>query len=311
MKILKPIVLTFFFLLLSNTVQAQFWKKIEKRAKEAVEEAVIRKTEEKAAEKTEKVIDSIFEMPKKVKKKRKPRATNENGEEVFDESILEDYIQQDEEVDLPESYSFGWKYVMKMESEAYKKKQKEMGDMRITYFLSTESTAFATQFEMGKEEMNFSSLMVMDPSTGVNFTLMQMEGKKIIQKMPSIGNMLNENNEADDYSDNVKIKKIGTKEILGYTCQGFEMQLQEGISTVYINPNAPVSFNHGGDTKFAPKGFDAKWLKEFKNGLMMEMTFISAKNKKQNMKMTCVELVKEPFTVNLNEYKSFMELSKE
>lgn len=314
MKILKPLLLTFSFLLLSGTTHAQFWKKIKESAKDAAEESVLRKTEEKTTEKTEKAIDSIFELPKKSKKKtnRKSGPTNESEEVAIDENILEDYLEQDEDINLPESYSFEWKYVMQMESEAYNKKQKEMGDMKFTYLLSTQSTAFATQFDMGNKNMGLSNtLMVMDLSAGVNFTLMEINSEKIIQKMPSMANLPNENNEPDDNLDNITIKKIGTKEILGYTCQGFEIQLEEGISIVYINPNAPVSFNHGGNTKFAPKGFDTKWLKEFKNGLMMEMTFTSAEKPKHNMKMTCIELIEEAFTVHLNEYKSLMDMGKE
>lgn len=66
-----------------------------------------------------------------------------------------------------------------------------------------------------------------------------------------------------------------------------------------------------GNSKFKPKGFDPKWLKEVGNGLMMEMVFTSNEKEKYNMKMTCVALEEESLTVNLSEYKSFMEMGKE
>ncbi|MBJ2173975.1 DUF4412 domain-containing protein [Aureibaculum sp. A20] len=317
MKSIKTLTLLLTFFIISTNSEAQFWKKLGKKVEEAAKETVNRKAEEKASEKTEQAIDSLFNVDKKIKRKKKkknqnPNSTNESEEASVNENILEDYLQQDEDIDLPESYSFDWKYVMKIESEATKKKQKEIGDMNFTYLLSTQSTAFATQFDMGNKGKGMSNtLMVMDLTAGINFTLMEINGEKVIQKMPSMANMSSENNETENNLDNTTIKKIGTKVILGYTCQGFEIQLEEGISRVYINPNAPVSFNHSGDSKFAPKGFKQEWLNEFKNGLMMEMTFTSSNKPKNNMKMTCIELVKEPTTIYLNEYKSLMEMGRE
>jgi len=318
MKMPKSLLLTLTFLFLSSTAQAQFWKKLKDRAKDAAEETVFRKVEEKATEKTESTIDSIFELPNQGKKNTDPNSESSDeyeevnmDTEVNDENIIEEYLnqQKEEEVSLAESYDFEWKYVLQMESAAQKKK-KEMGDMKVTYFLNPQSTTFATQFDMDTKKMAAgNTLMVMDMSAGVNFMLMEMEGEKIIQKMPSMAKIMNE--EADDYMDTMTINKIGTKEILGYTCQGFEILLEEGTSTVYINPNAPVSFNHSGNPKYAPKSFKQEWLKEYQNGLMMEMTFVSNKKAKHNMKMTCVELAKEPFTVNISEYKSFMEMGRE
>ncbi len=53
------------------SLEAQFWKKLKKRAEQAAEETIYRKAEEKTAEKTEKAMDSIFEAPNKVGKKKK------------------------------------------------------------------------------------------------------------------------------------------------------------------------------------------------------------------------------------------------
>jgi len=96
MKILKPLILTFVFVLISNVGQAQFWKKIKERAKEAAEETVLRKAEEKASEKTEKAIDSIFELPNKKRNKRKKRVGNTNGNTPSDEAIYKDSDEYEE-----------------------------------------------------------------------------------------------------------------------------------------------------------------------------------------------------------------------
>ena len=75
--------------------QAQFWKKLEKRATEAAEEAVLRKAENKAAEKAENAMDSIFNVPNKVGKKNRNKGQQEGSRKT-------------EEIVLPETYDFEW-----------------------------------------------------------------------------------------------------------------------------------------------------------------------------------------------------------
>lgn len=86
-------VLAVFILIGSSiqTVEAQFWKKLKKRAEQAAEETVYRKVEEKTAEKTDQAMDSIFDAPNKAKK-RKSQIPSDDGERVNEEreeSIVE------------------------------------------------------------------------------------------------------------------------------------------------------------------------------------------------------------------------------
>jgi outer membrane protein OmpA-like peptidoglycan-associated protein len=59
------------FVLMASGLNAQFWKKLGKRAADAAEETVLRKVEEKTMEKTEKTMDTILNADQKLKKKRK------------------------------------------------------------------------------------------------------------------------------------------------------------------------------------------------------------------------------------------------
>jgi len=341
MKIItfKKIIAALFFLFVGvgiQSTQAQFWKKLEKRVKEEVEEAVIRKTAEKTVEKAESSIDSIFEAPSKTRKKRRRKKkkkrtrdndSSENQETIYDEneSIENEMQESSEEVykepeepvssknktPVPQSgsYSFEWKYVLKMES-AQAKKHKEVGEMKLTYYLSRNSSTFASKFEMGEKNPTGmdNMLMIMDLEIGANMMLMEMDGQKFIQKMPSIISNQDVEEIEQQGTNDYTIVKTDTKTILGYQCQGFKVTSKDGIVHMYVAKDAPVSFNNAmaGNSKFKPKGFNPKWLKEFKNGLMLEMDFVSSKKKKHNMKMTCVELVKEPLSINLSAYKSFM-----
>lgn len=286
MKTLKLLLLTVAFLLISNSTQAQFWKKLTKKAKEKIE----REAEKRAERRMNEKIDKTFDIAEETidGKNKNPKAPKQA-------------------VNLPESYHFEWEYNLKMESQEIKKKNKDMGDMKITYLLNSSSSAFGSRFEMGTEnEMMKGMITIMDFDSGTNIMLMDMNGQKIIQQMPS---SLNKNIDEvidEQESKNYTITKTDTKVILGYSCQGFKITSDDGIVNAYIAKNAPVSFNNSisGNSKFTPKGFNPKWLKEFENGLMMEMNFKSSKKEKYNMKMTCVSLKKNPFTINISDYKS-------
>tara|TARA_R110002049_G_scaffold147934_2_gene310812 strand:- start:2216 stop:3496 length:1281 start_codon:yes stop_codon:yes gene_type:complete len=82
-------------LLLGNiqTVEAQFLKKLKKRAEEAATEAISRKVEEKTTEKTEKAMDTILNVDKKIiinkKDKEYPKTNDEEYNEEYDENNSE------------------------------------------------------------------------------------------------------------------------------------------------------------------------------------------------------------------------------
>ncbi len=101
-KVQKLTVILFLFLMGGvQSTEAQFWKKLGKRAEEAAKETVMRKAEDKVVEKTEKAMDTILNADKKVKKKKskkkKNTTTNENSpnqegnEDSYDEDISPDF----------------------------------------------------------------------------------------------------------------------------------------------------------------------------------------------------------------------------
>lgn len=123
-----------------------------------------------------------------------------------------------------------------------------------------------------------------------------------VMSNPDIAEASSQESDMGDY----EFKEIGTKEILGYTCQGFQMESDDTKMTMYVAFDIPVSFDNmysGNNAKQLPKGFDPKWLDKIgDNSLMMEMDFVNKKKSKQSAKMTCVALENEPLTVNISEY---------
>ena len=156
MKILKPLILTFVFVLISNVGQAQFWKKIKERAKEAAEETVLRKAEEKASEKTEKAIDSIFELPNKKRNKRKKRVGNTNGNTPSDEAIYKDSDEYEEGEGYEEDNTTSNENV-----KVWSKYNFVPGDEIIFYddLVNEESGEFPSRWDLLKGNAENASLM--------------------------------------------------------------------------------------------------------------------------------------------------------
>ncbi|MGB5435017.1 MAG: hypothetical protein WBM98_03925, partial [Maribacter sp.] len=83
----KTIVLLLLFMGMGLTTQAQFFKKLKERAKDAAEETILRKSEQKVAQETDQTMEKIFNM--KLGKGK-----------MVDPSVL------------PPSYEFNWRYTL-------------------------------------------------------------------------------------------------------------------------------------------------------------------------------------------------------
>lgn len=269
-------------LLIGVTAHGQFLKKLGKRVEKAAERTVLNKTEQEASKKTDQALDKVFDMDF--------GAMGMGGKQV-DPSTL------------PSSYTFDWRYTLKM---AHKE-----GDINMHYFLSEKGGAFGSKPEMqqGATPMG-NMLMVMDPTLSTTTILMDNGGKKTgtVMANPDIAEAVSQENDMDGY----EFKEIGTKEILGYTCQGFQMESEDAKTTMYVAFDTPVSFDNmysGNNAKQLPKGFDPKWLERIGDkSLMMEIDFQNKKKPKHSAKMTCVALEKEPMIINISEYDfSFQE----
>lgn len=277
MKTLKPLVLTFIFLFIGSTIQAQIWKKLKKKAEQAVEDVIVKKTADKAAEMAGKGMDKIFDID-------------------FDGAQADPSI-------LPESYDFEWKYTMQME---HKK-----GNVNMTYYLTPGAKYFGSQPEIEDNPMANGMFMVFDQKLDIIAIFMETEDSKsgTLLKNPSI-DIEDVAEQEDSNLEDYTITEIGTKTILGYECQGFQMENDDMKMTMYMAMDAPVSFNqvYGSHMKTTPKGFDPKWMEKADSSIVMEMDMVHKKKKKYSAKMTCVALEKSPKAIVVSDYE-FMDLN--
>lgn len=271
---LKTSMLSIAFLVLTCQLSyGQFLKKLKKKAEQAVEEVVVRKTADKAAQMAGKGMDKIFNID-------------------FEGAQVDPNI-------LPERYDFEWKYTLQMKHNK--------GDMNMTYYLKPNAKYFGSQPELEHNTMANGMFMIFDEGLGAMVILMETENGKSghVLKNPT-GDIDNISEEADVASmGDYTFKELSSKTILGYECQGFQMENDELEMTMYVALDAPVSFNqvYGGHVKTKPKGFDPKWMEKSENSIVMEMDIVNKKKKKFSAKMTCVALEKYPKTILIKDYE--------
>jgi hypothetical protein len=284
MKVLKFILLLLFFLFISNSAEAQFWKKLGKKAEEKIE----REAERRAQRRVDRKIDKTYDKA-------------EDG--------LDGKIKINKKVDpslLPKKYDFQWSYLMQMQ---YEEDGAKDGNINMIYYLQPNAQYFAfkpiiEEKEKGRKETNMT--IILDSKNNVNVSVMENDDGKLFFTSPLKGFNLSDKKENQEYT----IIKTNKKTILGYLCQGFRAESEDYIINIYFAENAPITFpiDHNSASKNFPKGFNPKWFKEYKNGgLMLEMEFFK-KRKRGNKfegKMVCISLKENPFTINLSDYKSF------
>lgn len=269
---MKKYILLFLGLaLVIPTANAQFLKKLGKRAQQAAENAVIRKTSNKVAEKTSKTMDKVFDI------KMNPGSTNVDLSK------------------LPDSYDFTWRYTLTM---SHKK-----GDVNINYYLKENASYFGFKPDMQGQKALGNMVMIMDQKINMNVILMEQNGTKTGTAM-DIGQFAVDTDETANDVGDYEFTELPSKEILGHTCLGYQMENDQHIMKMYVLPDAPVTLPNEilGNQKNMPNGFDPSLFKKAENSIMMEMQFEDKKKKKNNTTITCTALEQEANSFTISEY---------
>jgi len=288
MKSIKKISLILFFSIFSTgLIHAQFLDRLNRRVKRSAENAAINRAERIAADAAGDAIE---------------KGITKGIESIFAnkmEGINAGSVKSVDASEIPDSYSFEWMYAMQMQTND--------GLFNIDYFLKPNATYFGSKVNMEQSKSTGIMFMVTDFERNINTIFMETNGAKMA--MPTAIN-LNTNLDSEDESKDYSFKKIDTKTILGYKCQGYKAETDDAITIFYVTNEAPVSFNQlfGSNVKSIPKGFDPKMLSTIKNGLIMEMEFTSKEDKNNTTILKCVILKKNPFTINKSDYQ-FMNIN--
>jgi len=261
------------FLLIGNSMNAQFLKKLKEKVEQKVENTVTENISNKAAKEADNTLNNIWE-------------SNMEGNMQFGVNQI-DYSK------IPETYIFSWKYDMKVETKS--------GSTDLSYLFQEGADYLGTLIDQKDNNM----IMVFDPSKNINVIYMDNKGNKMLMGSEITINK-EDIEELSDYEE-MEITEIGKKEILGYDCTGYRMENDEYVVTSYLTNDATLNFANmfqsKGNPKI-PKSVDAEWFKKHSDGLMLEMEMVSKRNPKDNMKMYCTSLSKKDIQLNKSDYKS-------
>lgn len=299
MNYVLPLLACIFF---ANPTEAQFLKKLKKKAQEAAERTILERTDKEVSKGTDRTIDSITQGKKEKKKGKTGSTTIGETEKNLDKKEpdqAKEAAMQKKMAGLfggknlngvPDIYTFSYRTTMKMTTEK--------DETEIQYWMEPDQRYFANWQEQGTT----NSISIMDMENKMVVMFMDDGERKSAMKMP-VGRKMMEKMakkmEQKSNSDDVQITPIGNKTILGYTCQGYQITSKEGISKIWLTNETPVGFLGGmGQAESIP----TTGLPIGSNTMFMEMQFESAKKKKDNFSMVCTELIQEDFVLAKADY---------
>ncbi|HSH51370.1 MAG TPA: hypothetical protein VK982_06570 [Bacteroidales bacterium] len=278
MKMRTPLLaaISLVFLFAQNT-EAQIWKKIKKKTQDKVENVIVDKTSDKAAEITAKKMDQALNAD-----------FNLYGKGAKKEDIS----------DLPKSYSFEWKYQLKMKAENPEAKE----DITFDYYLAEGQPYFG--FSVAQMPSMFT---VIDQDKNVTVSYMEQEGSPVALAYQLPETQDEGEAEAEAMAADFTVTELPDKVFLGYESKGLQFENSDQRFIVYIAKDTPVSFAGMYDAekgKKIPDNFK-NILSEQGKKLMMYAKIIDKNDSDNNMEMECISL-EEAVMVKQNSNYKFM-----
>ncbi|WP_224490160.1 hypothetical protein [Robertkochia flava] len=255
-------------------VQAQILKKLQKKIEKGLEKTVIDKTNEKVQHEAGKAMEQMLEG------------------DFMNQNPMMSRGEMADMSDVAETYGFSYVYTLEMKDDT----QNEATTMDM--YLEPDAGYWGMQMKQA-EQMT----MVHDADKNLMVMFMDQDGQKMAMAFKTD---LSEMNEEDMEASPFEVREIAGKEILGYDCQGFEVETPEYLVTVYNTFDAEVTMaNVFGVNEDLPANFDPEWVrKDGKYGLMMEMHMKDKTGDSNDLSMRCVALKEASNTISKKEYQS-------
>jgi hypothetical protein len=265
----KIIVLTILFMA-APTAEAQFFKKLGKQITDAAENAVTKKSADKTSKEVSKGMDGIFES-------MKGKIGNAD-------------------VESPEkNYQFEYNYKMKMTADK--------DTIMMNYFFMPESDYAG----MAMNQKGIKMFMVFDYSKEAAYSFISSENSKMYTSisldLDTDNDWANDQYNKSDYT----VTTLPNKTILGYNCEGKQIENSEWKFTMYYTNEVGISFQNilnASDKRNSPSVL-SKYFKEAENGLMLYMKSVDKKEKDyKSVTMECVELDKQKHDFSTDDYQA-------
>jgi hypothetical protein len=100
---------------------------------------------------------------------------------------------------------------------------------------------------------------------------------------------------------NSPVRSLGSKKILGYTSQGYEISTLAGTTEIWVTDDAPASLF---STMFRNRADSKGEFPLNERSMILEVAFTSARTPEDNYHMVCTELQSESLTLKTSDYES-------
>lgn len=259
----------------STTAEAQFFKNLKKSVEQKVEQRVTEKISNKAADAADRQLENIM--------------TANMGDMTL--PMGADRVPKEK---IPNSYRFNWECTMNMKTEG--------GDLEMIYLLSSEHPNTAIRMPQAA-----GMTMVQDYENNLHVIYMTSGDRAMVtaSRLPDVEEDMEL--EAEYSMDDFEIRKIGTINILGYTCQGYEMENEDFLLTYYITDETEVSFHQlhmAQQQKTLPKGIDSSWF-DMESAMVMGMDMKDKKTADNQISMRVTKIQKKPTELITADFKGF------
>lgn len=256
-----------------NSAEAQLLKRLKKKAQDAaenkVEEKLAAEIERKAAEMVEKSWDSIFG----------------DLEEGSEEGMRSSIFNLSSNVTTEESYLFNT--ITTMEIETIKEKGKSEPPVIMEMHFNENEQYTGSKFSgegMNNREGQGEVFIIYDFKNSAMVMLMESEEDKFSfaydwQQVAEQSELMNSNEEngeeydlENDDSDPLKgYSKIGSKDIAGYSCEGYRSENEHTITDLWITDEANFGMPNMFRANTNAKHLRGKVPSDYPTGMLMEM----------------------------------------
>ncbi|GAB2988726.1 hypothetical protein GCM10027284_01620 [Cyclobacterium sediminis] len=278
-----------FFLLIvlsgfSFDAHSQLLRKIKRAASQGVSRAVEKTVEKEVEKATQRQLEKTFRnlYGDNIGSPNGENSDQEgaSSEPSYDFSKVMGSINMN--VDTESEYNFTGLAVIEIKST--NKKGKEEDPMNFNSFLTDNADYFGMEF-IDPEGKNKSekSVIIMDHKNNATVILVENEKEKSSMAFGMDYGGMMDNYQVDNNGNslsNTSFEKTGnTKNILGYTCEEYQMVSEDGEGTYWISKN-PVEGLEGFWSKNSPlitkkmKEQNSSYFTNFPDGNIMEMYFM-------------------------------------
>jgi GLPGLI family protein len=208
------------------------------------------------------------------------------AQQDHDSTNLMKTLVGDESIKLPAAYSFQESVTMQFDVIDLKTNEKESIEYVLYAKPGSPYIGLIPKTVNGKSpDFQFKMVVNYAENIMVSFLASAKSKMAVVQSMP-------EEDFLDEDYPKIEIEETGeTKEIAGYTCDGFKLESPEIESTIWVTEEIDSKFDRVYKAMGVDIGADAKVADELRNGFIMSFSSVNQlDNTRSEMEVTAVNL---------------------